>query len=190
MIKKVKIFNRFHMDNFVKTGGLNFPYYGQVWYLISIYGHDGVLLDENAKRILTEMGCRGFLSLEFWDIVEKEFESVHNRYPDASLFSNNQAKQVVEFLGKIQKEKGEDSILVTHCHAGISRSGAIGTFTNDYCELDYDAFLKENPSIIANQYVLRLLKKAAGIIPSFGWHEGVDENKDDGIIVPLNYKKE
>ena len=53
------------------------------------------------------------------------------------------AKQIINFIDKAQEDEN-DSVLVVHCQAGISRSGAVGTFACDYCGLDYNRFIKEN----------------------------------------------
>ena len=71
---------------------------------------------------------------------------------------------MVDFLDVIQKDE-EDSILVAHCAAGISRSGAIGTFACDYCGLDYNEFIGSNSNIMANPHVLRVLSNVAGMTP-------------------------
>jgi predicted protein tyrosine phosphatase len=183
MIKKVKIYNRFNMENFALTGGINFPYYNQPWHLVSIYGDDVEFLTENNKNIFREMGCKNFLSLNFSDITDNQYEKVRVSYPRTILFNQEHAKQIVDFIRDIQGKK-EDSVLVAHCQAGISRSGAVGTFVNDYCGLDYSDFLRENPYIMANPYVLRLLRREAGMTPSFEWHDGIDHNVDGKIIIP------
>ena len=178
MIKKIKIYNRFCMDNFARTGGLNFPYTDKLWHLISIYGDgDGELLTDDTKEIFSDLGCKHFLSLNFWDITNQV------DYPSGILFHKGQAKKVIAMIKTIQEEK-EDSILVAHCQAGISRSGAIGTFACDYCGLDYGEFLKENPYIMSNPQVLRLLRNEAGMNPTFEWHDGIDpyEPKPGEII--------
>ena len=41
------------------------------------------------------------------------------------------------FCKKIYKE---DITLIVHCSAGISRSGAVGTFVNQYLNLDTQKF--------------------------------------------------
>ena len=159
------------MDNFARSGGLNFPYSDQLWHLISIYGDgDGELLTEENKDVFHNIGCRRFLSLSFWDITSRE------HHPQGILFRKTQAKEVVEMIKAIQEEK-EDSILIAHCSAGISRSGAIGTFACDYCGLDYQEFIKENRYIMANPLVLKLLREEAGITPSFEWHDGVEDGE-------------
>ena len=50
MIKKIKIFSRFNMENFLR--GMKFPYKGELWHLISIYGDgDGEFLNDQNKKI-------------------------------------------------------------------------------------------------------------------------------------------
>jgi len=170
MIKEIKIYPRYVMDQFAASGGMHFPYHDLPWHLISIYGDgEADLLTNENKKVFQEMGCRHFLSLNFWDIVKQT-----DLPPGIGIvFHKGQAKQTVDMIKKIQEEK-EDSVLVAHCSAGISRSGAIGVFACDYCRLDYGEFMKKNPSLMANPYVLRLLRREAGMIPDFGSHDGID----------------
>ena len=186
MIKEIKMYPRVAMEAFARTGGYfartggtNFPYLDRLWHLISIYGDgEGDLLTEENRSVFQEMGCRRFLSLNFWDITERA------KYPNGILFRKSQAKEIVEMVKEIQKEE-EDSVLVAHCSAGVSRSGAVGTFACDYCRLDYNEFMKQNPYLMANPHVLSLLRKEAGMIPDFGSHDGVDKTEETGgIIIP------
>jgi len=189
MIKQIKIYNRFNMDMFARTGGLNFPYHNRKWNLISIYGcGDPELLTPEVKRVFNGMGCRDFLSLDFWDITPDWISkrARPSEWEDAILFNKEHASQVLAFLRKLQKDK-EDSILVAHCHAGISRSGAIGTFACDYCGLDYTDFIKENSCIMANPYVLKVLQSTTRKKPVNGWHDGFDFTNEGGILIPPWY---
>lgn len=70
------------------------------------------------------------------------------------LFTEEQAKQIIEF---IDQHKDKDQFII-HCSAGISRSGAVGTFINDYLELDYKTFRQTNPQVQPNPFVLSTLK--------------------------------
>ena len=126
---------------------------------------------------------RETLSLNFWDIDRKSS-------PNGLLFHKGQAKKVVDFIDDIQKEN-DDSILVAHCHAGISRSGAVGTFACDYCGLDYDEFLSENKYIMSNPHVLKMLATQSGKPDSFKWNDGIDhdENNEFIILPPWAQKK-
>lgn len=71
--------------------------------------------------------------------------------------------------------------MIVHCHAGVSRSGAVATFSCDYCGLDYNEFIKGNRFIMANPHVLDVLRKKTRKNPVNGWHDGIDEG---GIIPP------
>ncbi len=76
----------------------------------------------------------------------------------ATAFTIAQAKELLEF---VECNKDRETCIV-HCAAGISRSGAVGLFVNDYFGGDYFEFKKNNPRTHCNQLVLRLLKQAAG----------------------------
>lgn len=75
------------------------------------------------------------------------------------LFTEDQAKKIIAFID-LHKDKDQ---FIIHCSAGISRSGAVGTFINDYFELDYKAFKQINPQIQPNPFVLRTLKNLTNI---------------------------
>jgi predicted protein tyrosine phosphatase len=170
MIKEVKIFNRFNMEMFARTNGLNFPY--NYWHLISIHSGDP-LINPQVRHIFEKIGCHGLISVEFWDMTLKDKAAVLKDYPNANVFSKKDAARIINFLDKVQKDN-KDSTLVVHCHAGISRSGAVGTFACDYCRLNYNEFLKNNPCIHANSHVLRTLREVAHMTPDFGTHDGID----------------
>lgn len=70
------------------------------------------------------------------------------------LFTVEQAKQILEFI-ELNKDKQQ---FIVHCSAGISRSGAVGTFINDYFGLDYSTFRRTNPQVQPNPFVLRTLR--------------------------------
>ena len=171
------------MEEIADTGGINFPY--DYWHLISIYGEeDKVFLTSSNIKKLKDIGLGRYASLNFWDITDKDLSGIQERFPNAKLFNEPHAQVVIELLDKIQKEE-KDSYLIVHCAAGISRSGAIGTFACDYCHLDYHEFTKSNPSIMANQYVLATIRKISGMTPTFENHDGIAPvNIINGIIVP------
>jgi predicted protein tyrosine phosphatase len=174
MINEVKIFNRFNMDMFAKTGGLNFPYHNRPWYLISIYSDDDLLLTDKNKEVFKEMGCRLALPLSFWDISDKQAvdisegtdEQAKRLQKTMTLFSTEQAKLVIGFLTTCDQDDETDCVLVVHCDAGISRSGAVGTFAVDFLRLNYQEFTKGNPYLRPNYFVLRVLRNMAGMTPA------------------------
>ena len=173
MIKSIKLYNRFNMDCFASTEGLNFPY--NHWYLVSIYGNpEKPLMVENTGSVFKKLGLQKYVSLNFWDLDDREFNKIKPQYPNATIFNREHANKIIRLLHMAQKDK-KDSALVVHCAAGISRSAAVGTFACDYCKLDYAEFVKENPSIYSNQYVLNILRRQANLLPFSGiMSDGID----------------
>lgn len=88
----------------------------------------------------------------FFDDVEEDI--VHSK-GTAKAFTEEQAEELFDFIQKNKDKK----ICYVHCSAGISRSGAVGTFVNDYYGGDYYQFKKRHPHIHPNGLVLALLKR-------------------------------
>ncbi len=74
----------------------------------------------------------------------------------AQAFTLRQAFDLFQFI----RDNKDKKFCIVHCAAGISRSGGIGTFINDYTRSDYAAFKKLNPYIHPNNFVIRMLKDA------------------------------
>ncbi|MFW6225742.1 MAG: hypothetical protein ACOC3V_02130 [bacterium] len=66
-------------------------------------------------------------------------------------------EQAEELFYFIERNKHKNTCII-HCSAGISRSGAVGTFIVDYFNLDWFKFKSNNPHIHPNNHVLKLLK--------------------------------
>lgn len=143
------------------------------WYLISISGVDKEGLIQSylndsyygkyIKNTLREQGCKDFLALQFDDCL---IEGYMLDGTMAVLFSKKQANDVIDFIEKINKDTN-DFDLVIHCHAGISRSGAIAEFTSKYLNIPF-----EDPYIRPNTHVLKTL-----------WETIDERNKKIGIII-------
>lgn len=101
---------------------------------------------------------------DIFDLLIEEFgdQAIKSYFPISSLCQPDHAKKIVDFIKKAHAdaENGKD-ILLVNCHAGISRSGATAEFTADYCNLNLQEFIKTNPHIYPNKFVLNLLKEAA-----------------------------
>ena len=70
--------------------------------------------------------------------------------------TSEQAEEMFDFIDKIKK--GERPVtLVVHCHAGVSRSAAVGEFAVKYLGGDYEAFRKQHPNILPNILVTKKL---------------------------------
>jgi len=121
------------------------------------------IIDENVENepfafISIESGTSGnhyfknnhanVLNLNFDDIGP----DIKLSYPNLTLFSDEQAKEIIRFW---KANKGKKFII--HCTAGISRSGAVGNFIRQVEEIDYEDFIQDNPNLLPNGWVLKVL---------------------------------
>jgi len=102
------------------------------------------------------------LKLEFDDITDMDIPQKHADGSPLILFNHEHAEQIVRFICRINHSK----ILVVHCDAGISRSGAVGAQLNDFYNRiledhpeDYTIFAGDNSGIIPNPLVARILEE-------------------------------
>lgn len=86
----------------------------------------------------------------FYD-VEEDFVTNSHSY---KAISEEQAKDMFEF---IKKHSNKNNFIV-HCAAGVSRSGAVGSFVHEYFGGKYKELLKKHPNILPNGRVTRLLR--------------------------------
>lgn len=145
---KIKIHPRYVMKKILEV---NSDLLNQDNYLISIYDSCGNR--ENAPewcQPIVETTSDKFLGLCFDDV---EYKINFTTKP----FDKGQAKQIYQFLSKINPEKTDT--LYVHCAAGISRSGGVGIFCQEFFGLHYMDFIKENRRILPNSLVVRLLHK-------------------------------
>jgi hypothetical protein len=175
MIKKIQVYDRATIDACILNKAFSYKY----WYFISIYGDDSRLVNPKTSKILNGLGCVKSASILFWDITDKSYSEIKKlgKVTRAILFNDKHAKKIIRLIDLAQKDT-QDSVLVVHCTAGISRSGAVATFACDYCKLDYAEFLKNNPCLYPNQFVLRTLHRIAGMTP-IGDHDGINHRYDN-----------
>lgn len=69
--------------------------------------------------------------------------------------TQDQAGAIVRFVAAHRDKK----IFVVHCTAGVSRSGAVGHFVNEFLGGNRAGFKEMNPNICPNRHVLKLLAK-------------------------------
>lgn len=92
------------------------------------------------------------LSKKFWrskNVLTQWFHDVnHFLFPEAVLFSEDQAREIAKFFREMRKE-GRDILI--HCTAGISRSQAVGMVLNKYANIilednfeEYEEYEREN----------------------------------------------
>lgn len=93
--------------------------------------------------------CDNFLIIIVDDIGENE------KNESLIKFNENHAITIINF---IERNKYKKHIIV-HCLAGISRSGAVGYFINDYyAKEDFLSFKRRNPALIPNTHIYVTLK--------------------------------
>jgi protein tyrosine/serine phosphatase len=92
------------------------------------------------------------LNMEFYDIDREEVFEGRKYLP----FSSDQAKRLIDFI-----EINQNKNYIIHCHAGISRSGAVGQFITDfYGWADKATFrFQYGKKIVPNAEVTRRLKE-------------------------------
>lgn len=95
------------------------------------------------------------MNLRF-DDVEHDGESAPTQKYATKAFSEKQAKKLFEFI----KANREKQTCIVHCMAGISRSGAVGAFVNGYAQGDWELFKRDNPMVMPNGRVSRMLNAA------------------------------
>lgn len=94
------------------------------------------------------------INLEF-DDVEHDGQVSPTKENDTRAFTEKQAKELYEF---IKKHRDKETCIV-HCMAGISRSGGVGAFVNGFCQGDWERFKRDNPQIMPNARVHRMLNE-------------------------------
>ena len=97
------------------------------------------------------------LTLQFDDIDGTEWRPFPDRY---RYFCLEDAERIADFV------KDDTMPLIVHCHAGVSRSGAVGTaldwYYNEFLSNnpeDHENFTDANSGIRPNQLVLRIMKE-------------------------------
>jgi predicted protein tyrosine phosphatase len=89
----------------------------------------------------------------YFDDVEKEGETSPTNPYRCEPFSEKQAEELLDFI-----ESNSDKLqCFVHCMAGISRSGAVGAFVNDFFGGRYSDFVADNPQVLPNARVTRML---------------------------------
>ena len=91
-----------------------------------------------------------------FDDVEHDLEPSPTKLQNTRAFTEAQANKMFKFI----KANREKETCVVHCMAGISRSGAVGSFVNGYAQGDWELFMRTNKFIAPNGRVHRMLNEA------------------------------
>jgi len=89
---------------------------------------------------LIKRSCKRVLSLKFWDILSQPV-------------TKRQVRKIKGFISNHIHNIQGDYVLVINCHAGISRSAAIGKF----CEMVHNLPVQFGPECYPNPGVLKAL---------------------------------
>ena len=92
------------------------------------------------------------MTLFFDDLSREEAE----RVSWAKLFTPEMAEQILKFA----HNNRDKEYIAVHCHAGISRSGAVGKQLNFFFDLDERQFMLENKFVKPNPWVNNLMFRA------------------------------
>lgn len=92
-----------------------------------------------------------FLTTVFYDLEEDMDNGAGYIYKS---ITEQQAKEIFEFI----KSNSDKKDFYVHCTAGISRSGAVGSFIHEYFGGAYKELLKRFPNILPNGRVSRMLR--------------------------------
>ena len=85
--------------------------------------------------------------------------------PSYVFMSEEDAKRIVDHVVRFHEHPERWECLV-HCMAGVSRSGAVGTFIQRVAGIPADHFLTQNTGLHPNRYVLKLLMRE---LSNRGW---------------------
>ncbi len=164
MLSKIYVFPRDVVEHLMDCQNIQPLFNVNKWAIISIYGsmdHPlfAIVCEEDRMK---ENGCVGALSLQFDDLILSKLDEVTAREMRKKYipFDSNMAIQIIDFIEEI-KDKCE--LLIVHCAAGVSRSGAIGEWVMEYLGLNNEEFNKVNPCIVPNGDVKRIMYNVSGI---------------------------
>ena len=96
-----------------------------------------------------EKSVGGLLKLTFDDVIYSHQDKA---------FTDDMAIQLIDFVNS-KKDKVDNWFV--QCTAGISRSGSVSLWLCHYLGYSQEQFWKDNPNILPNPLVLKLLEKHA-----------------------------
>ena len=92
--------------------------------------------------------------IEHFGDYPEDFIERNSKYSTTGFFTPFKAHKMYEFI----KRNSDKNLAIVHCAAGISRSGAVGSFVYDmYGKEPYEQFFRRNKQIEPNTHVSRLL---------------------------------
>jgi len=170
MIKQILIVARREVEYWIEN---NIGPSTKPWALISIWNSSELMTFKNIT-LLKNKECKDVISIKFAD-TKVELEGMN-------LFNDMDAHHILNFINSTNETEVE--ILIVHCAAGVSRSGAVGVFACRYLNLDEYNFRKINRYIAPNMYVLDVLNKVSGINDDYVkyWKDRLNSEENDGPL--------
>ena len=95
----------------------------------------------------------------YLDDLEKDLEIPLIGTNKKDIYKAMTYEQALDLFDFIKSNIDKKTCLV-HCHAGVSRSGAVGLFINEYLGQNEERFRVLHPNIAPNPHILSLLRKA------------------------------
>jgi predicted protein tyrosine phosphatase len=90
------------------------------------------------------------------NVLNLSFDDTEEQIQDKFiLFDEQMADEIVNFVHNNENK----NLFVIHCLMGISRSGAVGEVLSDYFKIPYEKFKRDNPQVIPNCLVKRILQR-------------------------------
>lgn len=155
MINKVKVLCKAQMKDFIQNDIFNQIKNNKVA-VISI-------IDTDTPDLFSpDISNENVLTLHFDDITPKtaiQFNTDQDSDRKIQAMSFKQGSEIIKFINFIHSKKMNFELFV-HCSAGISRSGAVGLFANQYLNLNDSEFYINNPQILPNYWVENVLWNA------------------------------
>jgi len=109
------------------------------------------------------------ITLRFHDLdPEWPVDQERDPRPSYVLMNEDHAKRIVDRVLKFHEHPAPWELLV-NCMAGISRSGAVGTFVQRVAGIPAEQFLTQNTGLRPNPYVLKLLMRELTRRRRRGW---------------------
>jgi len=146
--------------------------------VISIYSKkEDLLFTEEVKK---RLDC-DVLNLMFADLTPTDYKTNPDLIPKFPTFTKKKAQQTIKFLDSLREK--EINLLLIHCDAGVSRSGAVGIFACRYLGMDENEFRKEHRNIGPNTLVYDLLVRESGMRGEYQkWWDDYGKNINPRII--------
>ncbi len=120
------------------------------------------------------------ITLVFADLNENDFKIAPELRKKQPTFNIKMAHKIVAFIDSLREK--DIKLLLIHCDAGVSRSGAVGIFACRYLDMDENEFRKEHRNIGPNTLVYDLLIRESGMRGEYQkWWE--DYGKIDPRII-------